>query len=529
MTSQMVNLNDAMPGRRLLVRWVVRGRLTLETAMHLGGGGTGVERVDAAVLRDGREGRPLLPGTTLAGALRDALADRLGGYRQPEHKDVGVLFGGARTTLNARQSLLIVFDALGTLPASDAAGGEGVDNGFFGVEVRDGVAISPETGTAEDHKKYDYEVWPPGTSFDLRVDLLIPKKEPRSDYEPPTESSLLEHLGAALATFTDGENGLGARCSRGLGRFKAVWAARRFELGSAEGWLDWVLSEHEAPVELDPGQGDICRVLNEAAPGALGSLRLPEDKRKRVEITLDLKVAEDLLVRSPSAVLGDPDVSHLRSGGKPVIPGTSLGGVMRAQALRIARLVRVHKGDADRWVCRLFGTRFQGKQPLSSYELRASRIMVGEARLKGSEDRQQTRIALDRFTQGVVDGALFEEQPVVGGRAKVRLELRDHADGELGLVLLVIKDLLDGTLPVGGSTSVGRGVLGGTATVRFRGRDGNRQGCEATLEPGKEPSGEAADQIDKAIREFHTVALGDVDTADERLAGGERANERTKG
>src|SRR5690606_17644331 len=75
-------LNDAMPPRPLSARWVIRGTLTLKTALHLGG--MGDERVDMPVLRDARDGKPLLPGTTLAGALRSALADRLAGYNESE-------------------------------------------------------------------------------------------------------------------------------------------------------------------------------------------------------------------------------------------------------------------------------------------------------------------------------------------------------------------------------------------------------------------------------------------------------------
>jgi len=55
-------LDDAMPGRTLCARWMVCGTLRLETAMHLGGEAT--ERVDMPVLRDPRDGGPLLPGTT---------------------------------------------------------------------------------------------------------------------------------------------------------------------------------------------------------------------------------------------------------------------------------------------------------------------------------------------------------------------------------------------------------------------------------------------------------------------------------
>ncbi|MGE3524769.1 MAG: RAMP superfamily CRISPR-associated protein, partial [Gemmatimonadales bacterium] len=143
-------LNDAMSPRPLAARWVIRGTLTLETALHLGG--EGGEQVDMPVLRDARDGKPLLPGTTLAGALRSALADRLAGYGEPELPEVAALFGGARGDDDGSQSPLIVFDALGEMPPGQ------------GVEIRDGVAISPATGIAEDHKKYDYEVLPAGTT-----------------------------------------------------------------------------------------------------------------------------------------------------------------------------------------------------------------------------------------------------------------------------------------------------------------------------------------------------------------------------
>ncbi|MFP4309743.1 MAG: RAMP superfamily CRISPR-associated protein, partial [Desulfococcaceae bacterium] len=63
-------LNEAMPTRTYRARWVVRGTLTLETAMHLGG--EAEDRVDMPVLRDPKSGFPLLPGTTFAGALRNA-------------------------------------------------------------------------------------------------------------------------------------------------------------------------------------------------------------------------------------------------------------------------------------------------------------------------------------------------------------------------------------------------------------------------------------------------------------------------
>ena len=69
---------DAMPGRALAARWVLIATLELETAAHFGGRGDSA--LDMPILRCARTGRPLLPGSSLGGALRAYLLDRLVGY-----------------------------------------------------------------------------------------------------------------------------------------------------------------------------------------------------------------------------------------------------------------------------------------------------------------------------------------------------------------------------------------------------------------------------------------------------------------
>jgi CRISPR/Cas system CSM-associated protein Csm3 (group 7 of RAMP superfamily) len=237
------------------------------------------------------------------------------------------------------------------------------------------------------------------------------------------------------------------------------------------------------------------------APDSLKPLAIPEDKRSRVVIDLDLKIVQDILVRSAGTEPGAPDVSHLNSGGRAILPGTSLAGVMRSQALRIAKLVRAKQNDADTWINRLFGRRFEGRRPTTKSEIHASRLRIGEAAIDGGRSRRQTRVAIDRFTGGAADTALFDEQTEVGGHAAVRLELRNPKNAEIGLVLLVLKDLLDGTLPVGGTSSVGRGVLRGYATVTWY--EVEKPPRSAKVEPGSLPTGEANGEIDRAILAFH--------------------------
>lgn len=94
-----------------------------------------------------------------------------------------------------------------------------------------------------------------------------------------------------------------------------------------------------------------------------------------------------------------------------------------------------------------------------------SRVHVYEHIVNGVENMSvQNRVSIDRFTGGTRDGALFNEQPLFGGRQSlvtVDLQLANPQEYEIGLLLLLLKDLWTGDLPLGGEISTGRGRLGG--------------------------------------------------------------------
>ena len=81
-----------------------------------------------------------------------------------------------------------------------------VKNGWFGqYQVRDGVAIDRDKGTAGDGKLYNYETVPAGTQFDCQLVL--------------ENGEAWQHglLWVALRPFISGEAALGGFTSRGLG------------------------------------------------------------------------------------------------------------------------------------------------------------------------------------------------------------------------------------------------------------------------------------------------------------------------
>jgi CRISPR/Cas system CSM-associated protein Csm3 (group 7 of RAMP superfamily) len=180
-----------------------------------------------------------------------------------------------------------------------------------------------------------------------------------------------------------------------------------------------------------------------------------------------------LLIRAgqDEAVTG-PDVQHLHARQadgkkKPVLAGTSLAGVLRHRAERIVHTLQ--PDNAGPFVKELFGS-------VEREHARASRIRVHEHVLDHTTDLVQNRIAVDRFTGGAYDGALFSEQPIFCTPENVvtlTIEIDNPDDAEIGMLLLLLKDLWTGDLPVGGESSIGRGRLRGKTATLTRQQNGS--------------------------------------------------------
>ncbi len=306
------------------------------------------------------------------------------------------------------------------------------------------------------------------------------------------ESELVTYLAVALSGLSSGDIALGARRSRGLGAVRTTsWRAVRYDLTSREGWMTWLLSDWEVPLAGSvTATTDVCDTCERACPGL--TLAKVQDRRRRVVVVAEMSSPKGLLVRSAPTGPDAPDAAHLRSGERSVLPGTAVAGVLRKQALRIARIARDGKDDAERWVDRLFGPRMVGITAAGSSGPYASRLRVSESVIEGGTRSRPSRVRIDRFTQGVVAGALFDEEPEHGGRTRLRIELREPKPGELGLVLLLVKDLLTGEIAVGGTSAVGRGRFEGTATLTLE------DGRTLHLDPTKPPD----PVVDRAISDF---------------------------
>lgn len=416
---------DGQRSRKILERIIVEGDFVTESPLHVGSGEKMSEN-DAPLFRDEETGKPLLTGASLAGALRNHLVELESGYhaRPLENGFNALLFGGTKSDDYGEQSPLIIWDALGKGVAS----------------ARDGVKLDGVSRTAADQTLFNFEIWQTGTTFRLHFEILI--------YEQVEEDELA--LKAAFYTIlqalSDGAIAFGGRKNRGYGRGKvSQWYVRHFNMANINDLIAWLQYDQEQPLSAAYASVDLATDL-----GATYNIK---DNRQEFCIQATFSLPYSLLIRTYSDKTDTPDAVHLTEDGNPILSGTSLAGVWRTRAEKIA-----YSFDGQVDVQAMFGFADETQHKNS----RASRVIFHETQLEQAHmDLIQTRIKIDRFTGGVIEGALFDEQPAWGGTCKITVILRNPQFAEIGLMLLVLKDLWTQDLPLGGTSSIGRGRLQG--------------------------------------------------------------------
>lgn len=445
--------------RQVLERIFIKGTLVLKTPASFGNGDA-VGTTDMPLLFDALDGKsPLLTGASIAGALRNYLRDYQKGYAWEERRasreksSAELLFGHLDDAFidetgnqkkSAVESWLFVDDARGAFPDGNAV-----------TELRDGVAIDAATHTVEEDDrgghKFDFELLPAGTIFPLSFEF----------WKTAENQALLPALATVLRGLEQGEIGLGMRKNRGLGECLVTqWQVCRYKMDEPAGLINWLKRDGKANVSTGEKIVDLLGV------------QIERDERRSFTIDAHFALRGSILIRSEGSETDAADMVHLRSWREgreqPILPGTSLAGVIRGRALRIANTVLgLERGRC--LVDEMFGRRIGSHldQPSSS------QVIVRETAIEGGVDGLiQSRVKIDRFTGGSFPQALFTQQPHWGkGKDKqinIHLELRRLHDGtdtdflaKAGLLLLTLKDLWTGDLAVGGESSVGRGRLHG--------------------------------------------------------------------
>ncbi|HBY97452.1 MAG TPA: hypothetical protein DEP84_26520 [Chloroflexi bacterium] len=528
------------------------GTITPRVPLHVGTG-EATETADGLLRRD-VQGRLLIPGTALAGVLR-SIATRLGprlgakvcmalevspGERsdetQPRRQSedtqqpcnclVCRLFGDWNPqdlprnrgepeekwlTPTGRASRLIVYDAaLDESPASLIRDGVGIDRttgaaarrerAKFSLEV---LPAAPPAAVEADGAGAEYNEAKP--TFKLRIEIKPGANEAEDEAQ-------LQLLAAALAEWKAEHGAIGGRVSRGLGAFtlsKVQFVER--ELDRATTLLEFL--KDGPPWQATGGDYGWVDRQTTAARARVQPLDREKHKQSKAFVARTWALAEFTLTATGPFLTHDlvqaarggfdhaPLLTAYFNSHRPILPGSSLRGVLRSQAERIARTLATHAasqtanaredflihcpachplttktndpvascnsfikkldkverdrieregaGDKMCLACQLFGNTWQG-----------SRLRVEDAPLREgttAEFKVLDFLAIDRFTGGGRDSAKFDAVVLWQPEFSVRLVLENPEAWELGWLALTLRDLHDGLATVGFGRSKGFG------------------------------------------------------------------------
>lgn len=320
-------------GYAIATRYEVRGTLVCLSPVHVGGWDHTAD-AHLTVIRDGAD-RPILPGTSIAGALR-AYLSRLEQFQSvQEPTPVQSLFGRIiPKTQEGSPSWVRIDDAYL------------IDESVTPV-VRDGVGIDRHTGSAAAGYLYTRQVLPPGTKFALRMVVDTPTDAAAPSYPGGWPALVRDALEAMIAGLRHVQVPIGAGRGSGLGKVQLTdVTVRRADLSTPQGMIAWLTGKTQPDDTLGAA----------AAP--------PADSRLR--ITIEWQPISPLLVRdSLSSTL--VDTLPLTEPGpdgtvRLLLPGSSLRGALRAYAERIERTVRGE--DAPRCECDWFGEALRNPPPV---------------------------------------------------------------------------------------------------------------------------------------------------------------------
>ena len=448
-------------------RMVICADLRLTAPLLIGQGELYEEGgTDIKVLKD-NEGRPYIPGTSLAGILREKM-------QRVDAEHVELLFGtdGKVKKGDTFQSALNVFD----VPLKDAD-----------IIVRDGIRIDNLTGVVAEHAKYDFEAVESGATGIMKMEMVL-----RGFHMDEMTGNLREDVArciALLAGFLHSGFAAGAKTTVGMGKIRCDNVKfYYYDFQKTEAVQAWLTGAKTHP-END------CFLYR--------PLPVPQDMEQKERFVADiyLSLRSSLLVRS--YIVGAKDKNDnisavpMESKGAYLIPGTSVKGVLRNHANYILRRLKIDEQEAIRMIDQLMGyaPKHSGDEDVKIKSRFTVKEVLFDKDAQGVVAATQRRNKIDRFTGGTIQTALFATKPLwksgTGSPVHIHFEIEQcnvQESWEAGLALFILKDLCTGNIAVGGEKSVGRGTLQGQkAVVHFGGKTWEIDSC------GRVVKGEASE------------------------------------
>lgn len=436
--------------------------------------GRGDTTHDVLLTRD-PNGLPSIPATSLAGVLRHLYARAFGA--EAESRLFGYAQGNQGQPSWVHFTTALVHDSSNRPREGLRADTENDDLLKFLVQskplVRQRVHLNAR-GAAAETGKFDTTLIPAGTRYSTFVGYW-------SDGSPEAEAAWSQLLG--LLRSRGFRLGHGTRSGSGAFKVNHLHIAR-WDLKTPEGKKGFCQRSRQRAST----KGLTAQPLQTAADTALtAKLPLQAEAGWRVgggEISLSAPNAEGrtphLLPQSEKRIGWTNNQAHIEER-IPVLPASAVKGAL---AHRFAFHYRCLGGEfvkpQEKQTELEANSQCLGIQAVFGYVAESAQdgeeiaqvgqLLMDDLYLEGPAVARQMHNRIDRFTGGVIDGALFEEELLWQTPLTLTLTLLEpeKLDDRCKQALdRTLQDLAQGWLPLGASGSRGQGVFSGTGDIQW--------------------------------------------------------------
>ncbi|RMG20649.1 MAG: hypothetical protein D6732_28550 [Methanobacteriota archaeon] len=447
---------------------------------------------DALVMRDAF-GFPCIPGTSIAGVVRHALEDHA---KEEEREALREFFGyqesntGVGAKIRFSPALLVIKNDVPSLHNFMQYAKE-FKWWFTQLPVRNHVRIN-HRGVVDGDGLFDNEIVYKGGRFVAEFELT------GSEDDLPLWNKVLEVIRSSIFRV-----GQGTR--KGYGRLQVIGLSeKKFDLREQQDFQDYLeYDSNFCPAWRDVGSLLLLAESHESQPEERNE---PESEGV---IHYELRLypesffffgsghgdedADDTPLLERVITYDENNYIHL-ADARNVIPGSSIKGALRhrtcfyynkrkkryAEVYANSQLVKIVTGNMNNAVYALFGaesgasfTAHDGILENGGPEARSGRrgvVLIDDVFLENVvNDKVLNHIQIDRFTGGVIDGALFSEKvsrfkddSYVRVSVKVLpFEVKDQED-IIGAFEDALRDVCRGVLPLGGMATKGQGIFTGS-------------------------------------------------------------------
>ncbi len=410
--------------------------------------GSGIsDFTDSDVMSNG-DGEIFVPGTSLAGAFRDYLGEEKNKEDEKNPNMMGFANGD-----KGRMSSLFISDLY-------------FDKNAI-VSVRDGVQLDDDKRVKKG-SKFDMQIVETGATGVIYLQWIVRTGNDAEVFN--------KNISSCIKAIHSGDVRIGANKNRGFGRLEIERIySKSFEKEQVD---DWIAFQANWKTTASYGAGMDFSEWEETSE--------EEIRDNYIHIKVPLNLTGGISIRRYSAEPGKADFEHITCNGNPVIPGSSWNGAIRADVKSILRDLGIKDSEDEngKSINRI-------KQIMDQWfgcvgeESKQSLIVVGESVIENATPLPMTRNKINRFDASTISGALYSEVAYFGGTTTLDLMIRksESPDDEyralLAVLDIVIQDIQEGFVPVGGQTAIGRGIFAKNGDVDWG--TANREGCVEAL------------------------------------------------